>query len=335
MRLTRDLLIGSARTTAEELQIRHDDLVCVYLTGSVQEEEPLIGGTTDIDLICVHSIHAPTAREILPLGENCHLDIAHYTQSQYGKSKTLRLNPWLGSFLCYKPLVLFDSQHWFEYTQAGVSAQFLQPGVVGQRVEPFIKEARQIWLELSQNQAEPDVDNLWRYLKSLELAGNALACLVGVPITERRFIADLPVRCEALERPGLAAGLVDLYQPTDEMEYPWEPWIQEWRACLLAANTKKNFPVRVHSLRIPYYEKAILANMADNKAQALWMLLRTWTIAAGQFAKRSPETESWRKCMQAIQLGKEHFSSRLQALDVYLEAVEETISNWRMQNGAE
>ena len=116
MRLTRDLLIGSARTTAEELQIRHDDLVCVYLTGSVQEEEPLIGGTTDIDLICVHSIHAPTAREILPLGENCHLDIAHYTQSQYGKSKTLRLNPWLGSFLCYKPLVLFDNQHWFEYT---------------------------------------------------------------------------------------------------------------------------------------------------------------------------------------------------------------------------
>lgn len=335
MRLTRDLLIDSARTTAEEMQIRHDDLVCVYLTGSVQEEEPLIGGTTDIDLICVHSIHAPAAREILPLGENCHLDIAHYTQSQYGKSKTLRLNPWLGSFICYKPLVLFDSQHWFEYTQAGVYAQFLQPEVVVQRVEPFIKEARKLWLELSHNQAEANVDNLWKYLKSLESAGNALACLVGVPMTERRFITDLPVRCEALERPGLVAGLIDLYLPMDNIEYSWERWLEEWRACLLAANTKKNFPVNIHSLRIPYFEKAIQAMLTENQAQSLWTLLRTWTMAAAQFAKRSPETESWRKCIRTIQLDKEHFSTRLQSLDVYLEAVEDTISNWAKQNGAE
>lgn len=334
MRLNRDLLIGSARTAVEEMQIRHDDLVCVYLTGSVQDEEPLIGGTTDIDLICVHSIHAPTAREILPLGENCHLDIAHYTQSQFGKSKTLRLNPWLGSFLCYKPLVLFDSQHWFEYTQAGVYAQFLQPAVVVQRVEPFIKGARRLWLELFQNQPEPDVDNLWKYLKTLELAGNALACLVGVPMTERRYINELPVRCEALERPGLAAGLMDLFQPNDKLECPWDKWLEEWRACLLAANTKKNFPVRIHAVRIPYYEKAIQAALADNKPQALWILLRTWTMAAAQFGKRSPETESWRQCIKMVQLGKDHFTNRLQSLDAYLEAVEDTISNWRVQNDA-
>lgn len=334
MRLTRDLLIGSARTAAEELQFQYEDLICIYLTGSVQEDEPLLGGTTDIDLLCVHSIHAPFAREVLPLGENCHLDIAHYTQSDYGKAKTLRLDPWLGSFLCYKPLVLYDNQHWFEYTQAGVSASFLQPAVVIERVSPLIKKARQIWLELSQVQPDITVENMWKYLKSLELAGNALACLVGVPMTERRFISDLPARCEALERPGLAPGLIDLFYSPEEAQFHWEEWMEQWHKTLLAANQKKKIPVKINLLRIPYYEKAIQAYLAENPPQSLWILLRTWTLALGHLAKRTPEAAAWRQFIQHIQLGKEKFSIRLRALDVYLEAVEETITNWAKQNGA-
>jgi hypothetical protein len=334
MRLTRDLLIGSARSAADELQLQYEDLICVYLTGSVQEDEPLIGGTTDIDLFCVHSIHAPFAREVLPLGENCHLDIAHYSQSDYGKSKTLRMDPWLGSFLCYKPLVLYDNQHWFEYTQAGVYAHFLQPAVVAERVAPLIKQARQIWLELSQIQPDTTVDNLWKYLKSLELAGNALACLVGVPMTERRFISDLPARCEALERPGLAPGLIDLFYLPEEAEFHWEEWLEQWRKTILTANEKKRIPAKIKTLRIPYYEKAIQASLADSPSQALWILLRIWTLALGQLAKRAPEVAAWRQFVQNIQLGKDKFPARLLALDAYLEAAEETITNWAKQNGA-
>ena len=206
-----------------------------------------------------------------------------------GQAKTLRLNPWLGSYLCYKPLVLFDNQHWFEYTQAGVYASFLQPSVVVQRVSPLIQQARQLWLELSQGQAEANVDNLWKYLKSLELAGNALACLVGVPMTERRFVIDLPARCEALERPGLASGLVDLFYPAEEAEHDWTTWLEEWRKAILAANTKKRLPVRIQSLRIPYYEKAIQAYLPEKQQpQALWILLRTWTLAVAQLVKTRP-----------------------------------------------
>jgi hypothetical protein len=236
MRLTRELLINAARSATSDLLLRDNDLVCVYLTGSVLGEQPLLGGTTDVDLICVHSIKTPVPRELQVLGEDYHLDIAHYTQGQFGQNKTLRLNPWLGSFLCYNPLMLYDTQHWFEFIQAGVFAHFLEPTYVIQRVRPFIQQARQSWLELDQSRANPNVDNLWKYIKALEYAGNSLACLVGVPLTERRFIQSLPARTEALERPGLSSGLVDLFCPDEGVELNWAAWLEDWHKIILAAN---------------------------------------------------------------------------------------------------
>jgi hypothetical protein len=334
MRLTRDLLLQAANSATSDLLLRDKDVVCVYLIGSALGEQPLIGGTTDIDLICVHSITAPVPREVMVLGEDYHLDIGHYTQGQFGQTKTLRLNPWLGSYLCYDPLMLYDTQHWFEFTQAGVFSQFLQPSLVIQRARPFIQQARQKWLELNQSQAEPNVDNLWKYLKALEYAGNSLACLVGVPLTERRFIQDLPARTEALERPGLSSGLVDLFcPPADDTELNWQLWLETWRKTILAANEKKHFPAGINSIRIPYYENAILSLIQENRNSALWILLRTWTLALAQLAKRTPEATTWYQFTESLNLGKEQFPVRLKELDIYLEAVEETVDLWAKQNG--
>ncbi len=334
MRITRELLLNAARSATTDLLLRNKDMVCVYLTGSVLSEQPLIGGTTDIDLICVHSIEAPVAREVRELGEDYHLDIAHYTQSQFGQNKTLRLNPWLGSYLLYNPIILFDPQRWFEYTQAGVFAHFLEPAIVVQRVRPFIQQARQKWLELDRSQAESSVDNLWKYLKAMEYAGNSLACLVGVPLTERRFIRDLPARTEALERPGLSSGLVDLFCPADEFELNWQSWLEAWRKTLLLANEKKHCPAGINSIRIPYYENAILSLIQEDRNSALWILLRTWTRALAQLAKRTPEITPWRQFIQTLNLDKEKFTARLNELDTYLEAVEETVDYWAKQNSA-
>ena len=333
MRLTPELLLNAAQSATSDLLMRNKDVVCVYLTGSALGEQPLIGGTTDIDLICVHSIEAPVPREVQRLTDDYHLDIAHYTQGQFGQTKTLRLNPWLGSFIFYNPRLLYDPQHWFEFTQAGVFAHFLQPSLVVQRVRPFIQQARQKWLELDQSQAEPNVDNLWKYLKVLEYAGNSLACLVGVPLTERRFIQELTARTEALERPGLSSGLVDLFSPSEETNLNWQPWLEAWRKTILSANEKKFCPVRINTIRIPYYENAILSLIQENRNSALWILLRTWTLALAQLAKRAPEATAWRQFIQELNLGKEQFSAHLKALDIYLEVVEETIDLWAKQNG--
>jgi hypothetical protein len=333
MRITRDLLLNIARSNAEELALQSNDIVSIYLTGSMVKEQPLLGGATDIDLICIHALHPRLPREVIRLANEFHLDVAHYPQSSFTQTRQLRQDAWLGSFLCFNPLCLYDSSHWFEYIQAGVLAQFLQPTYVIQRARPFAQQARQIWQQLVSNQMEPTARRICEYCKALEFAGNAFACLVGVPLTERRYILELSERAQALARPGLASGLVDLIAPQDGGELVWQVWLEEWRKAILVANEKKQCPVKLNPIRLPYYENAILVLTEENRAAALWILLRTWTLAVAQLAKRAPEVKPWKRFVQALDLSGEQFIARLKALDGYLEAVEDTLDDWAKQNG--
>ena len=333
MRITRDLLLKAAYQSVTDLIMRYDDVVSIYLTGSLIEEQPLLGGVTDIDLICIHSFNPPIPREVVRLVDEFHLDIAHYPQSHFSRPISLRQDAWLGSFLCYKPISLYDTQHWFEFTQAGVFAQFLQPDYTLKRVRPFIEQARQKWLALKEGQSELDADEFWEYCKALEYAGNAIACLVGVPLTERRFLIDLPARAQALDHPTLSSELSNLIKPPEGTQLTWQPWLKDWSNALLAANEKKHFPVRLNPLRIPYYEQAISVLSEEHYDAALWTLLRTWALSMTHLPKRSPHVKSWQKFLDALNLGKEHFRDRLIALDGYLEVVEDTLSTWAKQNG--
>ena len=54
MRLTRETLIKIARDTAEQRVQISRRIICIYLVGSVLSDSPLLGGTTDIDLIIIH-----------------------------------------------------------------------------------------------------------------------------------------------------------------------------------------------------------------------------------------------------------------------------------------
>ena len=65
MKLTKDLLIRFAKThVAERLQKKPRPL-CIYLTGSVCTEDFLLGGCTDIDLVCIHNIQPAVERELM------------------------------------------------------------------------------------------------------------------------------------------------------------------------------------------------------------------------------------------------------------------------------
>jgi hypothetical protein len=333
MRVTRDLLLEIAHKQAEEIVYKSNDIVSIYLTGSVVNAQPLLGGATDIDLVCIHAIQPPVAREVVRLADEFHLDIAHYPQSRFSQPRNLRTEVWLGSYLCYEPISLYDTQHWFDFTRAVVFAHFLQPVNIMARVRPLAQQARQKWQALTNAEYETSADQVWDYLLALEWAANATACLVGVPLTERRFLLDLPARAEALQRPGLAAGLVDLIVPTEGAQLDWQLWLEEWRKAIQSANEKKTCPVRLDPLRIPYYEKAISVLAEENREAALWILLRTWTLALTQLAKRAIEVKPWQTFIQTINLDHEHFAGRLVALDSYLEAVEDTLDGWAKQNG--
>ncbi|MFN7037533.1 MAG: hypothetical protein ACK4SN_14335, partial [Bellilinea sp.] len=114
MRITLEALHKAARESAERYARRDRSLVCIYLTGSLLGDEPLLGGTTDIDLIFVHTTLPPYGREIVRLTDEIHLDIAHLPQSVFQQPRRLRADTWIGSFLCANPIPLHDLGHWFE-----------------------------------------------------------------------------------------------------------------------------------------------------------------------------------------------------------------------------
>ena len=333
MRITRDTLLKLARNTTAERIYQDRRLVCIYLTGSLLMDEPLLGGTTDIDLIFVHNTTPEQNREIVRATNQIHLDIAHYDQAVFQQPRRLRIDPWIGSFLCKDPICLHDTGHWFEFTQAGVYAQFMRPENVIQRARPFAAEARQIWFKLQDKPSNASPQALWNYLKALERAANALAMLVGTPLTERRFLLQFPVRVGTLERPGLSAGLADLYTADPLSEETWRSWLEQWETCLTAAEKLDNCPPRLASPRLSYFQSAIETLHSDHPEAALWILLRTWVLSILCSQDNSVYLEGWQQAARMLQLDEKHFPDRIKALDAYLDIVEETLDVWAQRNG--
>lgn len=333
MRITRDLLLDTAKNTIKRYTYGSHDLVCAYITGSMILDDPLLGNSTDIDLVYVHSIDAPVKREIVPLTDEFHLDIAHLHESVFSQPRNLRTDPWVGSFLCHYPIPIFDEGHWFEYTQAGVFAHFFLPSNVILRVKPFAERARSGWLNLQINEGGFDAGSLRAYLQIMKDAANAVACLTSVPLTDRRFLIDFSTRAEKLSMPGLAGGLVDLILPEEPIEPNWDAWLEHWRADFLNLQQREDAPLKYSAGRLPYYEMAIQGLKESRQDAALWILLWTWTDISNLLRPESGHDQPYADFCRQLSLGSDNFSSRVSALDAYLDTVEETIDRWSASNG--
>jgi hypothetical protein len=333
MRITRDTLLSTARDTVRRATLGTHDLVCVYATGSLVREEPLVGGATDIDLVYVHAIEVPTAREIIPVTEDFHLDITHLHDSFFSTPRNLRTDLWIGSFLCHYPIELFDANHWFEYVQAAVFAHFYDPPNIIQRVRPLAESARASWRQLQSGHGAFNIESICLYLKGLRDAANAVSCLVSVPLTNRRFLLDYPARTRELNMPGLSAGLIDLIVPSEPIEPDWDAWLTDWRGDFNQLANSPNAPLDFLPTRLPYYEKAILELKESNQEAALWILLWTWTEISTHLSAMPANAHSFRQFCQTLMLGDGDFNSRVSSLDGYLDAVEETIERWEAFNG--
>lgn len=341
MRLTRETLIKIARDTANQRARVSRRIICIYLTGSVLGDTPLLGGTTDIDLIMIHDSEPVQPREVVRISDDIHLDIGHYAQTIFHQPRHLRADPWFGPFIYKKPMVLYETHHWFDFVQAATGAQFFQPDYVLQRASTLAQKARQTWmdLELNQNRAHPLL--VYGYLESLENAGNALVCLTdeGEPLAERRFMLQFPHRMQAFNQPELISELVGLLVPDLEgIEEFWPHWLEAWKEAYVAASnpagiSQENVPPQLHTCRQLYYERAIHALWEESPTAALWLLLRTWTLAASLLPGKSQDITKWQSACQFLGLGSAGFNGRLHALDHYLDQVEETLDAWGNANG--
>jgi hypothetical protein len=334
MRITRGTLLKNARNLVAERLHTNRSLVCIYLTGSLINDKPLLGGVTDIDLIFVHEETLNKEREIVRLTDEVHFDIAHYSQKKFNHPRQLRTDPWLGSFLCKDPIVLHDTRHWFEFTQASVCAQFYQPENILNRAQPLIEGARQRWFNLSEGTHSCSPENILVYLKSLEYAANAISILSGPPLAERRFILEYPARTEAIRRPGLSSGLEDLFSSPSENAFEWGLFQSGWEEAFLTCGQTENTPAKLSSCRVAYYKQAIESLYPQYPAAALWICLHTWTLAASFLEKKTgTEEKEWRSFCQQMGLHVENMDARLEALDVYLDNIEEVLDLWAEENG--
>ncbi len=333
MRINRQTLLKIAADTVEQRTRRERDILSIYLCGSLLGDDFLLGGTTDIDLVFIHADSVSNEREILRLSDEVHLDIAHYEQRRLRKPRQLRLNPRLGPEIV-SCKILYDPQHFMDFTQASVGGQFDQPDYVIERSRQSSAYARQVWEAFEAGEhGKVGPAEVYRYLKAVEHAGNAVASLTGDPLNERRFLRHYRPRTEAVGHPGLYAGMLGLLGAPHVEVDNLQIWLVAWLTCLQALPSDKR-PPRLDSTRIPYYQHAFEAMLdSEQPLHLLWPLLRTWTLAASLLPEDADGVTAWAKACNTLGLLGRGFGQRLQAMDAYLDSVEETQEEWARANG--
>jgi hypothetical protein len=333
MRITKEAMLRLARDTATIRADQDRSIVCIYLTGSLITEAPFIGGSTDIDLFIIHSQPPVEKREILFLNDDVSFDIAHIEQTRFQQPRHLRADVWLGPFLCAKPKVLYDTHHWFEFTEASVAAQFYRPEYILERARPMAVAARQTWMDFHLAQPEISPANSLRYLTCIENAGNSLALLSGAPLSERRFLIDLPTRLEKVNRTDLQILFNNLVLPSGFTDLDWTQWITSWEESLKQAASSPYCPLTLSRPRLNYYLKAVTALSAEKPSSAAWVLIYTWTLAASLLPSESNIVNNWKKACATFLQVSDSFETVWNLLDELLDAVEETLDEYSTENG--
>ena len=120
-------LIRIAKENAQERSFNDRSIVAAYLTGSLLADgDPMLGGTTDIDLVFVHNTPPALIREIVKLTPDFHLDIRHRSKSEFKSPRELRTDPYLG-YEMYDPMLLSESEKFFEFVQASSAGRVRVP----------------------------------------------------------------------------------------------------------------------------------------------------------------------------------------------------------------
>ena len=337
MRVTRESLIRIAKETAQERAYNERDIIAAYLTGSLASDEgdPMLGGTTDIDIIIVHADEPKHRREFVKLTPDFHLDIGHRARGEFKRPRELRVDPWLG-WEMYDPQLLFEREKFFEFVQAGLRAgfEFNAPAPALQRSRSLLAHGREIWRDLLEIGDTVTPTDIIKYMKSLYHAINAVAELSGPPLQERRLMLEFASRAEAAQRPGMDAALTGLLGASALDASTLRSWIPEWKVAFESAVESSRVDTRIHPLRVNYYEKAFQAILESDKPRAaLWSLLQTWTLAADVLPEKA--LGAWRSACGHLGMDTTGIEEHVNGLDQFLDEVEALLDELAVQNGLE
>lgn len=331
MRISQEMLIKLAKDLVANRARTDKDLVAVYLTGSVAQGEPLLGGSTDIDLTFVHKEQPPVKREVLRITYEISFDIEHHHQSFYTYHRRLRQNPYIGFALCNHQNILLDHDHWLEFIQAGVSSRFDAPEYVYQRAQQFGDKVRKQWFDLNDPQEVPWESWMSLYFDMVGTAANAIASLDGPVLTTRRFMFDFAKRAEALELLPMVGELTRLLGNENMSESLYKQWQPVWLETIEAANKKSDCPLNISKVRKAYFIQAIEA-MAESGAlhATLWPLFETWQQALSCLDEAEAH-QNWHSFLAELGFAKERQGYLLHALDHFVDQTERILEEYKKE----
>ena len=336
MRVTRESLIRIAKETAQQRAFKERDIIAAYLTGSLASDgDPLLGGTSDIDIIFVHIDEPKQRREFVKLTPDFHLDISHRARGEFKRPRELRLDPWLG-WEMYDPLLLFEREKFFEFVQAGLRAgfEFNAPAPALRRSRLLLSQGRQAWRKLLEVEDVVTPKDVNQYMESLFQAVNAVAELSGPPLHERRLLLEFASRAETAQRPEMNAALIHLLGMAELDPSIMNEWLPDWKVAFEAAMGNVDVDARIHPVRVNYYEKAIQAMLAgDTPHAALWPLLQTWTLAADVLPEHA--LDAWHNVCAQLGFTGAGIEAHANGLDNFLDEVEALLDELATQHGLE
>ena len=334
MRVTRESLLRIAKETAQERAYNDPDIVAAYLTGSLLNVDPMLGGTADIDIVFVHKTKPKQFREFVKLTPDFHLDISRRTKDEFKSPRELRGDPWLG-YEMYDPILLYEREKFFDFVQASLRAgfDFEQPPLMLQRCRKMLSHGRGIWMDLTEvDEASVGPKEVKKYMKSLFHALNAVVELSGPPIQERRLLLEFPARAEASGLTGMAAKAFGLLGASHVDVEKLQLWFSDWKSAFKLASEKTDVDLRIHPLRMNYYEKAIKAMLeGDIPFAAIWPLLHTWTLAAEVL--EGDHFNFWQKAVSELGLLGSGFAERVDELDHFIDDIEIIFDEIARENG--
>jgi len=329
MRITHNLLYKFAHETIKKRKRSEPDLLAAYLMGSLLTDDPLLGGTTDIDLVLVHKYQAPVANETVAITPEISLDIYHKIQDDYEKHRHFRQDPWMGYPLTQSNILLFDTNHWLEFIQSSVCANFHRSDNVLARVGKLSSAARDKWFTLTQLSPQTYPDWLHQYLEILSLAANAVVGLIGPPLTTRRFMKTFQQQTDLLGVPKIMAGLYGLLGLSEDFAKQLPGWIEGLEKDLTHLAHNESIPPHLAMCRHAYYLNALrYFSASEQPSQAGWPLLRIWCDAQLASSEPLPSIELWENYLKTLGLTQDTVDQKLHGLDAFLDNVEIVIESW-------
>ena len=335
MRVTRESLLRIAKETAQERAYNDPEIIAAYLTGSLLNVDPMLGGTADIDIVFVYKNKPQQIREFVKLTPDFHLDISRRAKEEFKSPRELRSDPWLG-YEMYDPILLYEREKFFDFVQASLRAgfDFEQPPLMLQRCRKLLSHGRQIWMDLTELEEPAGPKEIRKYMKSIFHALNAVAELSGPPIQERRLLLEFPARAEAAQKPSVTTSAFGLIGINNVDAEKIKSWIPDWKSAFKLAYEKEGVDLRIHAARLNYYEKAINAMLeGDIPMAALWPLFHTWTLAAEVLD--GDHFNFWKNAANELGLLGAGFEERVDGLDHFIDEIEVILDEVAKENGLE